>query len=64
MKEKDIVFFKIISVLIFLVLSVGVGSYIKNNYVSQKDKNSKLINDMGLDNKTVEELEKIKQDLD
>lgn len=60
MKERDIIFFKMVSIIICVVLCVGVGFYISNNHISQKDKNAKLINDMGLDQKQIDALEKLK----
>jgi len=60
MEKKDVMFFKIISIIICLAVCIGVGSYVNNNHISQKDKNAKLINDMGLDQAQIDALEKLK----
>ena len=51
MKDSDIQFFKIMSIIICLVLSLGVGFYIYNNNIEHeptlKEINAKYIEEYG-----------------
>lgn len=46
MKDKDIRFFKIIAIIICLVICIGIGYFISNNYESKETRRQNASNEL------------------